>query len=103
MRKNSPMPRAWRAFTLIELLVVVAIIAVLMSILLPSLKAAKESARAVVCGQRQRDIGNGLQTYFTENGDWIPGVNTSGVRIRAALNVSMTTTAARCRCSRSTG
>lgn len=71
-----------RAFTLIELLVVVAIIAVLMSILLPSLRAARESARAVVCGQLQRDLGNGLQTYLTENKDWIPGINTSGVKIR---------------------
>ncbi len=71
---------ALRAFTLIELLVVVAIIAVLMSILLPSLSAAQEAARAVVCGQKLRDLGNGLQTYFSEESDWIPGMNTSGVR-----------------------
>jgi len=76
-------PRTVGAFTLIELLVVGAIIALLISILLPSLKSARESARAVVCGQRLRDLGNGMQTYFTENKDWIPGVNTSGVKLRA--------------------
>lgn len=80
---RSPGPSARRsAFTLIELLVVVAIIALLMSILMPSLRAAREQARTVVCGQRLRDLGNGLQTYFTENNGWIPGVNTSGVAAR---------------------
>ena len=73
------------AFTLIELLVVVAIIALLMSILLPSLRAAREKARAVVCGQRLRDFANGMGTYFAEHKDWVPGCNTSGVAIRAAV------------------
>jgi prepilin-type N-terminal cleavage/methylation domain-containing protein len=70
-----------RGFTLIELLVVVAIIAVLMSILLPSLTCAREQARSITCGQRLRDIGNGMHTYFTTNQDWIPGMNTSGVSL----------------------
>jgi prepilin-type N-terminal cleavage/methylation domain-containing protein/prepilin-type processing-associated H-X9-DG protein len=76
-----------RAFTLIELLVVVAIIAVLMSILLPSLREAREQSRAAVCGQRLRDLGNGLATYFTEHKDWIPGVNTSGLTVRSLEGV----------------
>lgn len=71
------------AFTLIELLVVVAIIALLLSILLPSLRGAREQARMVTCGQRLHDFGMGLATYMTENGEWIPGINTSGVAIRA--------------------
>jgi prepilin-type N-terminal cleavage/methylation domain-containing protein/prepilin-type processing-associated H-X9-DG protein len=74
-----------RAFTLIELLVVVAIIALLISILLPSLSSAREHARAVVCGQHMRQFGNGLQIYFGDNKDYIPGVNTSGVAIRAKM------------------
>jgi prepilin-type N-terminal cleavage/methylation domain-containing protein/prepilin-type processing-associated H-X9-DG protein len=72
-----------KAFTLIELLVVVAIIALLLSILLPSLSGAREAAKAVVCGQHQRQFGTGIATYATESSDWIPGVNTTGVVLRA--------------------
>jgi prepilin-type N-terminal cleavage/methylation domain-containing protein/prepilin-type processing-associated H-X9-DG protein len=75
--------KALSAFTLIELLVVVAIIALLISILLPSLSSAREQARAVKCGAHLRGFGTGLYTYLAENDDWIPGVNTSGVAIRA--------------------
>jgi prepilin-type processing-associated H-X9-DG protein len=67
--------------------VVVAIIALLMSILLPSLRAAREQARAVVCGQKLRDLGNGLGTYFAEHKEWIPGCNTSGVELRAVIGI----------------
>ncbi len=71
-----------RGFTLIELLVVVAIIALLISILLPALHGAREQARTVVCGQKLGDLGKGLNTYFAENNEWIPGVNTTGVATR---------------------
>lgn len=78
-----------RAFTLIELLVVVAIIALLISILLPSLKCARETARAAKCGVQLRSLGSGLAAYFTENNDWIPGVNTTGVvTTKYATNLS---------------
>jgi len=71
------------AFTLIELLVVVAVIALLISILLPSLSSAREQARAVVCGQHLRQFGTGLQNYTAENRDWIPGLNTTGAAVTA--------------------
>lgn len=70
-------------FTLIELLVVVAIIALLISILLPSLSRAREAARAAKCGVQLRSLGGGLQAYFSENDDWIPGANTTGFPLRA--------------------
>jgi prepilin-type N-terminal cleavage/methylation domain-containing protein len=61
-----------RGFTLIELLVVVAIIALLISILLPSLSKAKEQAKKVKCMSNMRQIGGAMMNYFTEVNDWFP-------------------------------
>lgn len=54
-------------FTLIELLVVVAIIALLISILLPSLSLARESARGAACLSNQRQIGLAARMYLDEH------------------------------------
>ena len=56
-----------RGFTLIELLVVVAIIALLISILLPSLGAARRSARAVKCAANMHSVGQAFSIYLAEN------------------------------------
>ena len=55
------------AFTLIELLVVVAIIALLTSILLPSLTAAREQARSVKCLSNLHGLGLAMSVYHTDN------------------------------------
>ncbi len=58
----------WRpAFTLIELLVVVAILALLISILLPSLSRARAQAKATKCGSNLSSVGKAIHTYLSEN------------------------------------
>jgi prepilin-type N-terminal cleavage/methylation domain-containing protein/prepilin-type processing-associated H-X9-DG protein len=56
-----------RGFTLIEILVVIAIIALLMAVLTPALRKAKESARQTVCKSNLRGIGLGLLLYLQSN------------------------------------
>jgi len=64
---------ARRGFTLIELLVVVAIIALLISILLPALKNAKDQARLDICMSNMRQLAIGFQSYAAENRGMLPG------------------------------
>jgi len=56
-----------RAFTLIELLVVVAIISLLVGITVPSLRAARETARRTVCKKNLSSIGFAIQDYLLRN------------------------------------
>ena len=63
-----------RGFTLIELLVVVAIISLLISILLPSLKNAREQAKFIVCQANVQQISTALHTYAAEYSGWYPVV-----------------------------
>ena len=60
------------AFTLIELLVVVAIIAVLIAILVPSLGRARETARKVYCQTNLRQWGMGFSLYADSYNDILP-------------------------------
>ena len=61
--------RRIHAFTLIELLVVVAIIALLISILLPSLSRAKEQARIAKCLANLREITRASVNYCMDKGN----------------------------------
>jgi prepilin-type N-terminal cleavage/methylation domain-containing protein len=63
-----------RGFTLIELLVVVAIIALLIAILLPSLGKARELANRSYCAANLRGIIQSMVVYSAENNDQYPTV-----------------------------
>ncbi len=62
-----------RAFTLIELLVVIAIIAVLMAVLMPSLRMAKDHAKRVHCVSNTKTLALGWYMYQDDfNGKLVP-------------------------------
>ena len=54
-------------FTLIELLVVVSIIALLVSILVPSLEEARRAAKVIVCSSNLHQFAMGLNLYATQD------------------------------------
>jgi prepilin-type N-terminal cleavage/methylation domain-containing protein len=60
------------AFTLVELLVVIGIIAVLISILLPTLSKARSSANKAACLSNQRQLATALLIYAQQNKGFIP-------------------------------
>ncbi len=62
--------RSSSAFTLVELLVVIGIIALLISILLPSLSRAQAMARKTKCLATLRQLGNANQIYMGEFKNW---------------------------------
>ena len=77
---SRPRTRSCHAFTLIEMLVVVGIIALLVSILLPSLSLAKAHTRRTKCAVHQGEIGKSFTTlaldqdnYFSYTGAWDSG------------------------------
>ena len=71
----TPIPRATQpraGFSLVELLVVIGIVAVLIGLLLPALRLAKDQAVATTCRSRLQQVGHALSVYASENKGYIP-------------------------------
>lgn len=67
-----------KAFTLIELLVVISIIALLISILLPALSSARDTARSSVCLNNQKQIMLASLMYADQDDDYLPHMEMGG-------------------------
>ena len=71
--RPSPNSKRALAFTLIELLVVIGIIAVLISVLLPALRRARDAAQRVQCLSNMRQISNAMISFANDHHGMMPG------------------------------
>ena len=69
-----------RAFTLIELLVVIAIVAILLGVLIPALKIAKEMGKRAVCLHNLHSLGLAWVLYAGDNDARIPNAKTARIQ-----------------------
>ena len=67
VNRTRPSCPRYRGFTLVELLTVIAIIALLIGILLPSLQTARDQAKALKTRAMLKSLGDGLEMFRTEN------------------------------------
>ena len=98
VRLEATRSRSRRGFTLIELLVVVSIIALLISILMPSLSRARAQAKTVVCKSNIRQVGMGALYYAhdyhdqlfpssIDASDQIPSIGGAWARLLGEQNI----------------
>ncbi|MBL8879218.1 MAG: prepilin-type N-terminal cleavage/methylation domain-containing protein [Phycisphaerales bacterium] len=71
-RKSSRHSLGLRAFSLVELLVVVSVISLLIAILLPSLKRARDQSRMTVCLSNMKSQGSAVLMYAQDHTGSLP-------------------------------
>jgi prepilin-type N-terminal cleavage/methylation domain-containing protein/prepilin-type processing-associated H-X9-DG protein len=88
---TGPRTRRTRGFTLVELLVVVTIIALLLALLAPSLRKARETVKRATCAANQRQLAIAAHAYAVDNGDWLNPIEDfrylGGVKIETTFRV----------------
>ncbi len=77
MSERTLMARKLRGFTLIELLVVIAIIAVLLAIIMPTMRKVKEVTRETLCKSNLKNVGLAVQMYLDDYDRKIPDTQSS--------------------------
>jgi prepilin-type N-terminal cleavage/methylation domain-containing protein len=70
-RANPSAGLSHTGFSLVELLVVIGIIAVLISILLPTLSKARKQSEMIRCQAQMKNIGDQLVIYMNNNDGWL--------------------------------
>ncbi len=89
VKQLRPICQIRRAFTLVELLVVISVIALLISILLPSLKSARAQAKTVACSSHLSQIGKAAMGYSMSHDGWLCGSpGTSGSVLYGVANAA---------------
>ena len=73
MSSSRSRPRRAHAFTLVELLVVIGIIALLISILMPALRKAREQAAGLACSSNQRQLMQAFLMFAADHKGRLPG------------------------------
>ncbi len=73
-----------RAFTLVELLVVISVIALLLALLLPALKNAREEGNSIVCQTQMDQLFRGIFFYVDEYEGRLPFMSVNPVYRRTA-------------------
>jgi prepilin-type N-terminal cleavage/methylation domain-containing protein len=71
MRGRGRPKRRRTAFSLIEVIVVIAIIAILIGLLLPTLQGTRAASKAIACQSNMRQIGVAMAAYAAENAGWL--------------------------------
>jgi prepilin-type processing-associated H-X9-DG protein len=72
MKNSQARRRSPYGFSVVELLVVIGVVAMLISILLPALVRARESAQMTQCMSNLRQWGVAARAYADANGGWLP-------------------------------
>lgn len=70
MHSVFPVRKGAGGFTLVEMLVVIFIISILLAILLPGLRGAREQAKEMLCKSNLNSIGHGVHLYAEDNHDY---------------------------------